>query len=703
MSFFEELQRRHVFRVAALYAGIAWITLQAASMVLPAFSAPEWIFRALIVIGLIGFVVLMVVTWLYELTTQGLKREEEVARDRRLKPLFGRRQMNALLIGVLTVALGFSLYGNYRAERLAGAGSDALQPVSLLIADLSNRTGDPVFDGTLEEALGVGLEGAPFITNFQRESARRLAEEIKPGSQLNEESARLVAVREGIKVVLSGMIEPADSGYNLSMRAVNPADGKIIKDATARAASRDEVLPAVGSLAAQIREALGDTSLEDGKLTDAETFTAASLEAASFYTRAQALAARNKDEEALPLYQKAVEADAEFARAYSGWGVSAFKLGRRTEAAEQWNRALKLLDRMTERERYRTLGLYYSVVTQNHAAAIDNYSQLVKLYPADGAAHNNLAISYFMTLNFAQALAEGKQVLDVYPEDLQFRANYALYAMYASDMKTAVEEAGKVVKADPAYYLAYLPLAMQAMTLPDLAAARQVYEQAAAQAGASGASLAAIGRADIALFDGKPADAERILIDGIAADVVESNEQGIASKRGALAAAYAMQGKRAEALATLKELTANAATDAELVPAALVYADLGETAQVRTIIGNLQKQLQPQSRAYAKMLESILALRDNNPVAAVDALKSAVDLADLWLVRYTLGQAYLAAGYPAEAKSEFEACVKRRGEATALFLDDTPTYRYYAPVPQQLAAANAELTRKLSGEPAAKN
>ena len=182
----------------------------------------------------------------------------------------------------------------------------------------------------------------------------------------------------------------------------------------------------MGSIAAQVREALGDTSLEDGKLADKETFTAASLEAASYDTRAQTLAAGNKDDEALPVYQKAVEADPEFARAYSGWGLSAFKLGRRSEATEQWNQALKRLDRMTERERYRTLGLDYSVVLLNYDKAIENYQQLVKLYPADGAAHNNLAISYFMTLNFQQALEEGKRVLDVYPEDIQFRANYAM-------------------------------------------------------------------------------------------------------------------------------------------------------------------------------------------------------------------------------------------------------------------------------------
>jgi len=693
MSLYEELKRRHVFRVAVLYGGIAWITLQAASMILPAFHAPDWIFQALIAIGVIGFVVLMVAAWLYELTSQGLKRDEEVLKDKKLKPLVGGREMNALVIGVLVIALGISLYNNFRAKPFA---PDVMQPVSVLVADFSNRTGDPVFDGTLEEALGVGLEGAAFITDYGREQARQLAEEIRPGSRLDEEVARLVAVREGVKVVLTGTIEPAGDGYTLSIRAVNPADGKLVKDATVSAAGRDDVLTAVGSIAAQVREALGDKSLKGGKLAEGETFTAASLEAASYYTRAQGLAARNKDDEAVPLYQKAVESDPKFARAYSGWGLSAFKLGQRTEAEAKWTQALKLLDRMTERERYRTLGLYYSVVSLDYDKAIDNYKQLVKLYPADGAAHNNLAISYFMTLNFPQALVEGRRVLDIYPEDIQYRANYALYAMYASDLKTAVEEAGKVVKADPSYYLAYLPLAMQAMTIPDLAAARQVYENAAAH-GESGASLAAIGLADIALFDGKPADAEKILVDAIPKDQASGNEQGVASKRSALAMAYVMQGKRAEALATLKDLTAKAGTNAEWVPAGLLYVELGEVAEAQKVAAELRRQLQPQSRAYAKVIDGLLALRDKRAVDAVDALKAATGLSDLWLVRYTLGQAYLAAGYPAEAKSEFEACIKRRGEVMALFLDDTPTYRYYSPVPGQLASANAQLIRKLSG------
>ena len=129
--------------------------------------------------------------------------------------------------------------------------------------------------------------------------------------------------------------------------------------------------------------------------------------------------------------------------------------------------------------------------------------------------------------------------------------------------------------------------------------------------------------------------------------------------------------------------------------------ELGEVA-AQKVVAELARQLQPQSRAYAKVISGLISLRDKRAVDAV-ALKAAIELSDLWLVRYTLGQAYLAAGYPAEAKSEFEACVKRRGEVMALFLDDTPTYRYYSPVPGRLASANAQLIRKLSGTRDEKN
>jgi predicted Zn-dependent protease len=82
----------------------------------------------------------------------------------------------------------------------------------------------------------------------------------------------------------------------------------------------------------------------------------------------------------------------------------------------------------------------------------------------------------------------------------------------------------------------------------------------------------------------------------------------------------------------------------------------------------------------ARVLEGEVALKQNDPRKAIQRFNTARQFADSWLVRYGLGRAYLQADAAPEAASEFDLCVKRRGEATAVLLDDVPTYRYYAPI-----------------------
>ncbi len=91
------------------------------------------------------------------------------------------------------------------------------------------------------------------------------------------------------------------------------------------------------------------------------------------------------------------------------------------------------MESMTERERFRTQGLYFMVVSQNYRKAIENFEALVENYPADGAGHNNLAVSYFSILDFERAMEEGHRVLEIYPNSVFYRLNAALYSMYAGD------------------------------------------------------------------------------------------------------------------------------------------------------------------------------------------------------------------------------------------------------------------------------
>jgi tetratricopeptide (TPR) repeat protein len=565
------------------------------------------------------------------------------------------------------------LVGTWWFSRGAGGPVSQPDPVSVLVADFVNETKDQVFDGALEQALNVAIEGATFITSYSRRDAKRLAGQIKPGQTLDEEASRLVSMREGVKVVLAGTIQPRGSGYTISVKVVDPAAPQPLATLTANASNKDGVLAAVGTVASRIRSELGDVEPGDAAK---ETMTAASLDAVRAYSQGQDLAGASKDAEAITFYEQAIARDPNFGRAYSGFATSAYKIGRQAEAKEAWEKALSLMDRMTEREKYRTQGTWFLGPGQNPDKAIDNYEQLVKKYPADGAAHNNLAIAYFNRMDFQRAIDEGRRVRDIYPKKTLYRVNYALYSMYAGDFQTATTEVIDVIKDDPKYVKAYLPIAMAALAGGLPAEALRAYEGMGG-AGASGASLAAIGLADLAIYQGRFADAEKILKDAVKIDEDSKNNKGAATKYAALAEVYAAQGRKAQAIeAAMRAVTLSR----DLQPsAAAVLVDVGADKQAMAIAAELGNHVQPQSRAYAKVIEARIALRDRKTVQAIDALQSAIKLADLWTARYLLGITNVAAGQFVEAQSELDACLKRQGEASALLLDDYPTFRVMAP------------------------
>ena len=104
----------------------------------------------------------------------------------------------------------------------------------------------------------------------------------------------------------------------------------------------------------------------------------------------------------------------------------------------------------------------------------------------------------------------------------------------------------------------------------------------------------------------------------------------------------------------------------------------GDKKTAQNIAESLAQKLQPQARAYSQLIKGVLALDAGRYVDAVDALRGGVEFADLWLLRFYLARAYLEAGFFAEALDEFSICQERRGEASAIFLDDLPSWRYTA-------------------------
>jgi tetratricopeptide (TPR) repeat protein len=686
-NLFKELRRREVFRTAGLYIGVAWIAIEAASVFLPAFDAPDWVLRALIIVAIIGLPVTVVLAWVFDITDHGIEVQADPT-DTIVAPLGGRKG-DFVVIGVLVVALIFSVYLNFTME---GSGEpETIEPISVLIADFDNQTGDELFDGTLEQALQIGVESAPFITGYRRDAAKKVAASMDwSEDSLDEETARLVSVREGVKLVMAGGIEEDDGAYTLYVRAVDPEGGEVLASVDVDAKDKLEVLSAVGTLAGDLREELGEDSIDREKLVTSETFTAKSLEAAQSYAKAQSLQYNGKYEEAMEHYRAALEHDPEFGRAYSGLALSASSLGRTDEAAELWDKALENLDSMTERERLRTLGLYYSRVTRNRQKSIESYQALIEKFPADDAAHNGLAIQYFYTLDFQNALETGRALLDIYPSSVMGRSNYALYAMYASDFDTAVEEAEKVRELDETYFKAWLPVAMKALAEDDIAGANDAYDKMSA-ASSRGALTGQLGLADAALFSGDAAGAKDLLADGIAQAEAAGSQYYLATNYVALADAQFLGGEIDTAMGTMETALEISSGLPRQVPAALMFLKAGAFEQARALAEELGQSLQPQSRAYSQMIKGLIELQAGNHIEAIDLLSAGVQQADLWLIRFYLGQAYLEGGFNAEALSEFLACADRKGEASAVFLDDLPTYRYMAELPYWLGRAQQEL------------
>ena len=614
-----------------------------------------------------------------------------------MAPVVTRRPRWQLAVAGVLIALAGGA-GWYFSNR-GGAATPAadVQPVSVLVAEFQNNTGDAVFNGVLEQAFSLGLEGATFITSYPQRDALRSAAAIKAGSRLDEQTARLVAVRDGVKVVLLGSVGPAGSGYTMSVKALEAVDGKQIAAVDGSADAKGEVLNAVGEMAARMRRELGDTEADNTE-SNRETFTTTSLEAASAYVRAQDLNGAGRFNEAIAQYQEAVQRDPNFGRAYSGWANAAFRAGRPEEADQLWKKAISQIERMTEREKYRTLGGYYLGPGANDDQALENYRLLVEKYPLDGIGMNNLAVAYFRNLDFKRAYEQGEKAKAIYANAVN-RSNLALYAMYASNFDAAVAEARKALEASP-FDKNYLPIAIAALAAGKPDEARAAYDQMA-KVSTRGASIASMGRADVDMYLGRYDQARTELETGAASDDAGKLVAPRALKLIALAEVAAATGKSpAEVSKLVSAAVALSSDDAVLVPAARLSIGMGRADAAAGYAATLEKQVRKRTRAVSAVIRAEIAMGSKKTVEAIDILTAARSLADLWLVRFTLGRAYVEQGRFAEAVAELDECQKRIGETADVFLDDWPTFRYSAPLKYWLGRAQEGLGIK---DAAAKN
>lgn len=580
----------------------------------------------------------------------------------------------AIIVLVLTA---YSLRSKLFTTATGARPSSAPTAVSVLVGDFSNNTSDPIFDGTLEPMLNVALNGASFVDAFNRGTARQLAEKLpQPTNKLDEQASRLVAVSQGISAIVTGTLDRRGNGYELSAKAIDAVTGKVLATDHITADNKDELLLDVPKLAVPIRQALGDTTPESVQLAAAQgTFQASNLEAVHQYSIGMEQQGEGKTEDALKSFSKAVELDPNFARAYAGMAALAGDLGQTQNAEKYAKLAMEHVDRMTERERYFVRGMYY-VSAGNWQKCIEEFGDLVKQYPADRFGQNNLATCYVELHDMPKAMEEGRKALQLAPKDAATRLNYALYSCYATQFESCEHEANEVFKINPNYEEAFLALAYAQTGQNQIAEAAATYQKLE-KVSSWGASLAVSGLANLAMYQGRFREAAEMLEKGASADLAAKKPDAAADKFIMLAYAEILRGDKKAASAAADKALANSQSSKIRFLAGRTYVEDGDVAKARKLAASLGSGLQAEPQVYAKLVLGEVALKEHDSKAALQLFTEANGRLDSWLGRFDSGRAYLDAGAFAEADSELDRCVQRRGEALELFMDDMPTYGYF--------------------------
>src|SRR5215470_6653940 len=268
---------------------------------------------------------------------------------------------------------------------------------SILIADFLNTTGEPVFDGTLKQALAVQLQQSPFLNIVPEQ---RVREALKFMGRSSDERvagalARELCERENVQAVINGSIAALGSQYVLSLEALNCRSGDSLARQQVTADSKEKVLSALGSAASQMRSRLGESLSSIQKFDKPiEELTTTSLEALKAFTQGSEVFESGQQLKAIPFFERAIELDPNFASAYNTLAAVYANNGEEVRSIEYEKKAFALRERVSEKEKFAITRAYYWMVTGEMDKESETEEAWAQAYPRDSAPLNDLAVNH---------------------------------------------------------------------------------------------------------------------------------------------------------------------------------------------------------------------------------------------------------------------------------------------------------------------
>ena len=557
------------------------------------------------------------------------------------------------------------IFGTFASWRIFFAKPVLTGTDIILLASFVNKTGDPIFDNSLDKALQIKLTESPFLSVLPEGSVRETLRTMRrdPSEPLTRDVGIEICKRQGLKAVVVPEIAAVGSKYLITLEAIDARSQKPIARQQVEANSKEQVIAALGQAGSRLRKQLGESlgSLEqhDAPL---DLATTSSLEALQAYRTGLAPLRAGKSQEAIPLFERAVELDPQFCSAYVMLGSAYHGVGDDQASRKNFARAFELKDgRLTQEENFLVTATYYWNITGNlekENAVLVLYQQA---YPRSVAAANLLGINYSMLGRNEESLQQFTWALEHSPVPSAFYYSNTSQAYMSLDR---LDDAKKLLdewrqkgpffsyQVDMRYRIAFFE--NDTATMERLARETPADDTSLLQLQMQFAFL----RGDLKKFR---ATSESL----VNLETSAKQTENVADELAARGQLESFLGNSALARSFCRH-AGEPGSDSEttLWRCGDALAAAGEGARAEALAAKLDR-MHPENtidqKVHVPLIRSIIERERGNPAKAADLLAQAEPIGYTLDIPYQRGLAYLAAGEPAKAAAEFEKLLAHRG------------------------------------------
>jgi serine/threonine protein kinase/tetratricopeptide (TPR) repeat protein len=574
----------------------------------------------------------------------------------------------AMLVIAAVIAVAFGFRG-WQSHKLT-------EQDTLVLADFSNSTGDPVFDDTLKQAISVQLAQSPFLNILSDTRTRATLKLMSkpPATKLTPDIARDLCQRTGSKAYIAGSITTLGSQYVIGVDAINCNTGDLLAQEQVTAPSKEQVLKALGEATTKLRGRLGESLASIQKFDiPIDEATTPSLEALRYLSLGRKAQQEKGSDASVSYFKHALALDPNFAAAYAALGTAYSNLREPALASANLQKAYELRDRVSDREKYRFSAYYYHLVNGDLEKAVETYHLWSEDYPRDNAPRGNLAAIYGYLGQYDNGVSETKEDLRLNPDSVAGYVNLMSHytALNRLDDAKAVYQQARARNLDNAFL--HLNLYGIAFLQNDSPAMQQQETWAVGKRQVENLLLSA--QSDTEAFFGRLGRARELSQQAVESALRNDQQETAGEWQMNAALREAEFGNEPRAIQQVDMVLAKSPNREVQILGALALARAGDSKRAEQMADDLAKRFPSDTAINRYWLPSIRAAIEINrkrPAKALEILATSVPYelgnplpqgeigAYLYPV-YVRGQSYLLLQKSEEAAAEFQKVLGHPG------------------------------------------